>query len=169
MAKKLLIIDDEEDILTYLVTVFEENGYEVNTASDGKEGLKKLGHDKPDLICLDLLMPNKSGIAFYRAIRKDSSFKEIPVVILTGFNKNDYPTADMEKFIYEPSVPLPEDYLEKAHRQETASRYRQPYPDGRPGSESDRVCAVFRKNLLSDRIGVPPGRGSLLSPRARLG
>jgi CheY-like chemotaxis protein len=113
MAKKILIIDDEEDVLTYLKTLFEENGYETAVAMNGKEGLEKIRSERPDLICLDILMPEKSGIYLYRELKKDKDNKDIPVIIVTGFKADEYPLIDFKKFIYERSVPGPEGYIEK--------------------------------------------------------
>ena len=62
MAKKILVIDDEPEMVTFLATLLEDNGYEILTATDGDEGLTKIKNEKPDLVSLDLLMPNKTGI-----------------------------------------------------------------------------------------------------------
>jgi CheY-like chemotaxis protein len=113
MGKRILIIEDEDDIQTYLATLFEENGYEVSTASNGKAGAAKMAEQRPDLICLDILMPEKSGIALYREIKKNEEFKEIPVVMVTGFKAEEFPNIDFKKFIYERSVPGPDGYVEK--------------------------------------------------------
>jgi len=113
MGKKILIIEDEADIATYLATLFEENGFEVATAGDGKEGARKVAEFRPDLICLDILMPEKSGIALYRELKKNNEFAGIPVVMVTGFKADEFPNVDFKKFIYERSVPGPEGYVEK--------------------------------------------------------
>lgn len=113
MAQTILVIEDEPDVQTYLVTLFEENGYEVLRASDGKEGEALLAKKKPDLICLDILMPQKSGIALYRELRKNPELKAIPVVMVTGFRADEFPGVDFKKFVYERSVPGPEGYVEK--------------------------------------------------------
>lgn len=113
MAKRILVIDDEEDVITYLTTLLEENGYETSNAMNGKEGLKKIKSENPDLICLDILMPEKSGISLYRELKKDADHNKIPVVIVTGFKADEYPLIDFKKFIYERSVPGPEGYIDK--------------------------------------------------------
>ena len=113
MGEKILIIEDEPDIQTYLATLFEENGYEVSTASNGKAGAAKLAEERPDLICLDILMPEKSGIALYRELKKSQEFRGIPVVMVTGFKFDEFPNVDFKKFIYERSVPGPDGYVEK--------------------------------------------------------
>jgi CheY-like chemotaxis protein len=113
MGKKILVIDDEPDMVTYLSTLLEDNGYEVVTASDGEEGLQKVKAEKPDLVSLDLLMPNKTGIKMYRELRKDSDIGHIPVVMVTGFGKDDVPSMDFKKWIQERSIKGPEAYIEK--------------------------------------------------------
>ena len=113
MGKKIMVIDDEPDIITYMTTLLEENGYETDSAKDGIEGLKKIKEYKPDLVCLDILMPEKSGIGLYRELRKDEELKGIPVIIVTGFKGDDNPLLTFKEFLYKRSVPGPEGYLEK--------------------------------------------------------
>lgn len=84
MAKKILIIDDEIHILEYLKNVFEDNGYLTVTAQDGKAGLEALKNHKPDLITLDLQMPNEGGTDFFRRFRSDEKFKHTPILVVTG-------------------------------------------------------------------------------------
>jgi|YNPNPStandDraft_1061719.scaffolds.fasta_scaffold23970_4 CheY-like chemotaxis protein len=113
MSKTILVIEDEPDVQIYLATLFQENGYEVVTASNGKEGEAALAQRRPDLICLDILMPEKSGIALYRELRKNPQLSGIPVVMVTGFRAEEFPGVDFKKFVYERSVPGPEGYVEK--------------------------------------------------------
>lgn len=113
MAKKVLIIDDEPDMVTFLSTLLEDNGYDIVTAVDGEEGLEKVKSEKPDLISLDLLMPNKTGIKMYRELRKDPEVAGIPVVMVTGFGKDDVPSMDFKKWIQERAIKPPEAYIEK--------------------------------------------------------
>lgn len=84
MAKTILIIDDEIHILEYLKNVFEDNGYQTITAQDGKAGLEALKTHKPNLITLDLQMPQDGGTDFFRKFRNDEKFKETPILVVTG-------------------------------------------------------------------------------------
>jgi CheY-like chemotaxis protein len=84
MAKKILIVDDEQDIRSYLETLFTSNGYETVTAVDGVEGLKVLEIEKPDLITLDLQMPNNTGTDFYRKMHRHETLGQIPVIVISG-------------------------------------------------------------------------------------
>jgi len=113
MAKKVLIIDDEPDMVMFLSTLLEDNGYDIATAVDGEEGMEKVKSEKPDLISLDLLMPNKTGIKMYRELRKDPEVADIPVVMVTGFGKDDIPSMDFKKWIQERAIKAPEAYIEK--------------------------------------------------------
>ncbi len=108
MARKIMIIDDEPDMVTFLKTLCEENGFETESAMDGNEGIEKIKNFIPDLITLDVVMPNRTGIGFYRDLKKDDKLKDIPVLILSGvdayqqFFGKDYKT-----------MPKPEAFVEK--------------------------------------------------------
>jgi CheY-like chemotaxis protein len=84
MSKRILIIDDEPDVLSFLEQLFRDEGYQTATAADGIEGIKRLSENKPDLITLDLQMPKDTGTAFYRKMHHDRRFKDIPVVVISG-------------------------------------------------------------------------------------
>jgi CheY-like chemotaxis protein len=113
MAKKILIIDDEPDMVTFLSALLEDHGYLTITATDGEEGMTKVKSEKPDLISLDLLMPNKTGIKMFRELRKDDEIKDIPVVMVTGFGKDDVPSMDFKEWIQKRAIKPPEAYIEK--------------------------------------------------------
>jgi CheY-like chemotaxis protein len=108
MGKKILIIDDDPDIVLFTKTLLEDNGYTTVTAGNGKEGLEVVEREKPDLICLDITMPEKSGVRFYRDVKENAATKAIPVVMVTGVSE------DFEKFISSrKQVPPPEGYIAK--------------------------------------------------------
>ena len=88
MPKKILIIDDEADMQTYLRVLFEKAGYQTEIAANGNEALEILGRSKPDLITLDILMPRKSGLNFYEALRTAENTKDIPVIVVSGISGN---------------------------------------------------------------------------------
>jgi CheY-like chemotaxis protein len=107
-AKTILVVDDDPDTRTFLTTVLEDNGFKTLTAEDGNQALAKLAQQVPDLIALDITMPEKSGVAVYRQVREDNRFKSIPVIIITGVSN------EFEKFIStRRQVPPPDDYLNK--------------------------------------------------------
>jgi DNA-binding response OmpR family regulator len=82
--KKILIIDDEADVRRYLTAILKKHGYEILTASDGVEGLEIARRERPDLVTLDLMMPNQSGTDFYRNLIKDKELGETPVIVVSG-------------------------------------------------------------------------------------
>jgi len=81
---KVMVVDDEPDIVDLLLLMLDGTDYEVITASGGNDCLEKLKHDVPDLILLDLTMPDLDGWEVLNRIRKDERLKSIPVVILTA-------------------------------------------------------------------------------------
>ena len=113
MKKKVLVIDDDESLVTYLKTLLEDNGYEVITAKNGKEGIEKTKNENPDIVTLDLLMPEKTGIKLFRELRKDEGMKNIPIILVTGISNEYQGFSDFKKFIYERRIPGPEGYIEK--------------------------------------------------------
>ena len=112
-SAKILIVDDEPDVCTYLSRLFRENGYEVACARDGDEATAAVAHDRPDLVTLDLSMPNKSGVRFYREMKADEALRDIPVVMVTGVTGPGGP-QDTERFYStRRHVPPPEGFVPK--------------------------------------------------------
>lgn len=106
--RKILIIDDDPGVVTFLETLLQDNGYETETAADGAEGLDKIRAARPDLITLDITMPEKTGVRFYRDVREDEALATIPVVMVTGVMK------EFKKFIHtRRQVPPPDGYISK--------------------------------------------------------
>jgi len=86
--KKILVVDDEQDILTYLTTLLQDNGYDTISAEDGISGFDLAGSEKPDLITLDITMPEQSGVRTYRQYKEDPELKDTPVIIITAIGDN---------------------------------------------------------------------------------
>ncbi len=84
MSKKVVVIDDEADVRAFLVAVLNKHGYDTATASNGAEGLEVVKRERPDLVILDLMMPNQSGTDFYRNLSKSKELADIPVIIVSG-------------------------------------------------------------------------------------
>jgi DNA-binding response OmpR family regulator len=86
MNKKIMVVDDEPDILSTVGQMLELNGYEVIKASDGKDCLNKLYKlsINPDLIVLDIMMPDVSGWDLAAKLKENIKFKDIPIVFLTA-------------------------------------------------------------------------------------
>jgi DNA-binding response OmpR family regulator len=85
---KILVVEDEEILLTALREELESGGYSTEGAVDGVDGLEKVKSYKPELILLDLLMPKMDGMEMLQKLKEDSETREVPVVILT--NLSDY-------------------------------------------------------------------------------
>ena len=82
--KRILCIEDEADMLEMVRFRLEHEGYEVISAINGKEGLDKAYKDNPDLILLDLMLPEKDGYEVCRILKSDTHFKVIPIVMFTA-------------------------------------------------------------------------------------
>jgi CheY-like chemotaxis protein len=106
--KTILVVDDDPDALDFFITVLEDNGYKTVSARDGNEALDRIQEKIPDLVTLDITMPEKSGVGVYRKLREEDRYKGIPVIIITGVSD------DFKHFISSRrKVPPPEGYLSK--------------------------------------------------------
>ncbi|MHC1702048.1 MAG: DVU0259 family response regulator domain-containing protein [Humidesulfovibrio sp.] len=84
MAKKIMVVDDDPDIVEYLVSIFKERGYATCSASGGESAMEVMEREKPDLLTLDLEMPDEWGPRFYRKFSQKPEFKDLPVVVISG-------------------------------------------------------------------------------------
>jgi CheY-like chemotaxis protein len=84
MAKKILIIEDEEILISLLQRKLTQENYEITIARDGEEGLKKMKEVRPDLILLDIIMPKKGGFEVMEEMQKDKGLEKIPVIIISN-------------------------------------------------------------------------------------
>jgi len=87
---KILIVDDEPDIVAFLSYNLKNKGYQISTASDGVEAIRKAREFKPDLILLDVMMPNKDGIATIRELRQMPEFEDTAIILLTALSDEKY-------------------------------------------------------------------------------
>ena len=85
---KILIVDDELDILEFLTYNFEQEGFNISTAKDGIQAIKKAKETHPDLIILDVMMPNLNGIETCKQLREMPTFKDTLIVFLTARNED---------------------------------------------------------------------------------
>jgi CheY-like chemotaxis protein len=97
--KKILILDDEPHVVKYLETLLQDNGYETESASNGKEGMIKAKSARFDLICLDISMPEESGVRFYRDLKDAPQLSAIPVVVVTGVTGYGGDPEGFKKFL----------------------------------------------------------------------
>ena len=90
MAKKIMVIDDDPNIVSYLSDLFTDHGYAVCTATDGAGAMDIVASEKPDLITLDIEMPEEWGPRFYRKLSQDNENKKIPVIVISGLTATKY-------------------------------------------------------------------------------
>jgi len=107
MKKKILVIEDEKTLRFLLNQTLVEEGFEVEEAIDGEEGIQKLKESKPDLILLDLLLPGIDGFEVLSRIKRDSDSESIPVIILSNLGQEE----EVERGLKLGAI----DYLIKAH------------------------------------------------------
>lgn len=84
---KILVVDDDPVIQKFLNEILRRNGYEVNSAKDGLEAMAALHFDVPDLMILDIMMPNMNGYDVCRAVKVDVRLKQIPIILLTALDQ----------------------------------------------------------------------------------
>ncbi len=127
-AKKLiLVVDDEGDVRTYLTTLLKDNGYETMAASNGNEAMDIIKQKKPDLITLDMSMPEKSGVKVYREVKESDALKDTPVLVVTAVTGFGDKSEEFEKFISSRKhVPPPDGFIAKPiDREEFLARINQ--------------------------------------------
>jgi len=105
-GKKILVIDDEPDIVTYLEALFEDNGYVVITAKNGAAGIEKARREKPDLITLDYQMPGQDGASVFKQMREDPELQDIPIMVATG-------AVDFRQLMYQRTTQAPDGFIRK--------------------------------------------------------
>ena len=114
MTKKILIIDDEPDIVMYLKVLLENNGYSVITASNGQEGFELARTEKPDLVCLDIMMPRKTGVALYQEIKMDPKLKKLPRIIISAYESAySFKGQAFRRLVQDRTIPEPLKFFEK--------------------------------------------------------
>lgn len=109
--KRAVIIDDEPDITTFFGTVLGDAGWEVRTANDPNQGIALAQEQPPDVVLLDVMMPERGGLSTLIALRKDPRTQNVPVVLVTGIQANL--TADFEAFLARFKKYHPDAYLQK--------------------------------------------------------
>jgi len=108
-VKKILIVDDEPNILRSLTYILEKEGYDCKTASNGEEALKQIKEDKPDLILLDIMIPKVDGMEVCRRVKSSPGLKDIYVIILSAkgqkADKEEGLSCGADEYITKPFSP----------------------------------------------------------------
>jgi CheY-like chemotaxis protein len=140
----VLVVDDEQDVLTFLSAVLEEAGFRVSTATNGKDALAMVKKERPDFISLDLVMPGGTGIAFLHELRRNREWINIPVMVVTGHGRDDLGRADLDQALEGKLLSGPRVYLEK------------------PVTEESYLAAVFETLGIENSAPAPDGQESSL-------
>ena len=113
-TKNILVVDDERDVVEFMRDLLEDNGYGVTVAYDGGEAMEKIKSESPDLILLDLQMPEETGTDLYRKLRHRSDLKDIPIIIVSGLAGRNIAVTKSVKVIDKP--PEEEEILAEVRR-----------------------------------------------------
>jgi CheY-like chemotaxis protein len=112
--RTVLVVDDEPHVVTYLEMLLQDHGYVTVSAVNGREGLERAREHKPDLICLDITMPEESGVRMYRGLKEDPELGRIPVVIVTAVTGLGGDPEPLRAFLStRKHVPPPEGFFPK--------------------------------------------------------
>ncbi|MBS1261387.1 MAG: Phosphate regulon transcriptional regulatory protein PhoB [Calditrichaeota bacterium] len=95
--KRILVVDDEEDVREYLSMALADAGFQVETAAGGDEAFDRVQQNPPDLISLDLVMPKGSGARFHRRMKRDPRLRHIPIILVTGHARDEEGRTDFEE------------------------------------------------------------------------
>ena len=116
--KKVLIIDDEPAAVAYLTALLEDEGYATCSATEAAEGLALARTVNPDLICVDIMMPKRSGVALYRDIRHSADLRDVPVLFVSGYTQvhttlTPQDPAFFKMLVPDDDIPEPNGFIEK--------------------------------------------------------
>ena len=122
-GKSILIIEDESDVSQFFKMALEDAGYEVTVADNAEAAMKSIKANPPDLMTLDLIMPNQTGISLFKELRTSSEYKEIPIIVITGVDQ-DTKQAFSHKHLFKKLkiVHEPEAYLVKPVSSDTLTK-----------------------------------------------
>ena len=110
LGQKILVVDDEPNIVQSLAFVFNREGFDVATAGDGVQAMSMIRDSKPNLLILDIVMPNKNGYEVCQEIKSDPELQDIQVVMLSSIGNEDYRHLAMQQgaddYINKPFSPM---------------------------------------------------------------
>ncbi len=112
--KTVLVVEDELDMRLFIKALLETSGYTPVMAKNGRDGLGKAKTAKPDLILLDMMMPEEGGALMYHHLKTDPALKKIPVIILSAVDRSTFGHyLKMLNTQMKDAIPFPEAYMEK--------------------------------------------------------
>jgi DNA-binding response OmpR family regulator len=112
--QKILFVDDELDMRIFLSTVLKTEGYEAVAARNALEGIKKARDVCPDLIIMDVMMPQAGGVTLFQELKKDAQLSHVPVIMLSGVSEKAFSHhLKMLNVRLDDSLPPPDAYMEK--------------------------------------------------------
>jgi CheY-like chemotaxis protein len=120
--KRVLVVDDEEDVVFFLSTALEDAGFAVDSARSVDEALERIRASVPDCISLDMMMPGKSGIVLFHELQRNPAWRRIPVLFVTGHAKDEKVRKDLDAAasLADSTLSGPTTYLDKPV---TAAKY----------------------------------------------
>jgi len=131
--KNILVVEDDLHMRIFITTVLETSSYNATASKDGQEGIRKEKEDRPDLIILDVMMPEEGGVPMYRQLKTDNQCKNIPVVMLSGVeSKTCRHALKMMSIGLRDPLPAPEAYVEKPPKAEKLLNIVQKLLAGKP-------------------------------------
>jgi len=98
-SKIALVVDDEPAQVEYVSAILDDHKMKTITASNGKEAMQRIAETKPDVILLDLMMPEESGMKFFNHLKKNKDYEGIPVIVVSGASQKT--GVDMKSMVYE--------------------------------------------------------------------
>jgi CheY-like chemotaxis protein len=111
MSCNILIVDDEPDVAAYLAAILRASGHTPAIAHSVDEGLALLKEARPDVICLDIMMPKESGVSMYIQLKQNEETRGIPVIVISGVEMEEQ--FDFRSYLPDESLPQPECFMEK--------------------------------------------------------